>query len=79
MSDRLNKILRTVLDLYGLGVFDDLDPDLKGCFLAVVQVLKTRVLQCEPERARMLLSFKTAVEGEKAEAAEFECEIGKVR
>lgn len=70
-----------MLDLYDLGVFDDLDLDLKGCFLAVVQVLKTKVLQCEPEKERMLLSFKTVVEGEMEEAAEpqFECEVGKVR
>ncbi|XP_037545618.1 protein RRP5 homolog [Nematolebias whitei] len=45
----------------------------------VGQVLKTKVLQCEPEKARMLLSFKTEVEGETEEAAkpQFECEVGK--
>ncbi|XP_018520155.1 protein RRP5 homolog isoform X2 [Lates calcarifer] len=39
------------------------------------QVLKTKVLQCDPEKAKMVLSFKVAVEGETAKP-EFDCEVG---
>ncbi|XP_035493857.2 protein RRP5 homolog [Scophthalmus maximus] len=43
------------------------------------QVLKTKVLKCDPEKAKMLLSFKAAVEGETEEAAkpQVDCEVGK--
>uniref|UniRef100_A0A7N6B9F3 S1 motif domain-containing protein n=1 Tax=Anabas testudineus TaxID=64144 RepID=A0A7N6B9F3_ANATE len=46
----------------------------------VGQVLKVKVLQCDPEKAKMVLSFKAALEGETEEDAEshFECEVGKV-
>lgn len=49
-------------------------------FLLLVQVLKTKVLQCDPEKAKMVLSFKAAVEGETEEDAksQFDCEVGKV-
>lgn len=52
-----------------------------GRFLAVVQVLKTKVLQCDLEKEKMLLSFKAVVEGETEDAAtpQFECEAGQVR
>lgn len=43
----------------------------------MVQVLKTKVLQCDPEKAKMVLSFKVAVEGETAKP-EFDCEVGTV-
>ncbi|KAF6716045.1 RRP5-like protein [Oryzias melastigma] len=45
----------------------------------VGQVLKAAVLQCDPERSKMILSFKAAVEGVAVEAAEphVDCEVGK--
>ncbi|XP_071359529.1 protein RRP5 homolog isoform X2 [Trachinotus anak] len=45
----------------------------------VGQVLKAKVLQCDPEKAKMVLSFKAAVEGETEEAAkpQFDWEVGK--
>uniref|UniRef100_A0A1A8CQL2 Protein RRP5 homolog n=1 Tax=Nothobranchius kadleci TaxID=1051664 RepID=A0A1A8CQL2_NOTKA len=45
----------------------------------VGQVLKVKVLKCDPENAKMLLSFKAVVEGETEEAAapQVDCEIGK--
>ncbi|XP_049426867.1 protein RRP5 homolog isoform X1 [Epinephelus fuscoguttatus] len=45
----------------------------------VGQVLKAKVLQCDPDKAKMLLSFKAAVEGdtEKAATPQFDCEVGK--
>lgn len=45
----------------------------------VGQVLKAKVLQCDPDKAKMVLSFKAAVEGNAEEAAkpQFECEVGK--
>lgn len=46
----------------------------------MVQVLKAKVLQCNPEKAKMVLSFKAAVEGqtEKVPNLQFDCEVGKV-
>lgn len=43
-------------------------------------MLKAKVLQCDPDKAKMLLSFKAAVEGdtEKAATPQFDCEVGKV-
>ncbi|KAM9362984.1 protein RRP5 homolog [Symphorus nematophorus] len=45
----------------------------------VGQVLKAKVLQCDPDKAKMVLSFKAAVEGDTDEAAkpQFDCEVGK--
>ncbi|XP_068581648.1 protein RRP5 homolog isoform X2 [Cebidichthys violaceus] len=45
----------------------------------VGQVLKAKVLQCDPDKAKMVLSFKAAVEGGTEEAAkpQFDCEVGK--
>uniref|UniRef100_H2MCJ8 Programmed cell death 11 n=1 Tax=Oryzias latipes TaxID=8090 RepID=H2MCJ8_ORYLA len=45
----------------------------------VGQVLKAAVLQCDPERSKMILSFKAAVEGGAAEATEahVDCDVGK--
>uniref|UniRef100_UPI0037E730AC protein RRP5 homolog n=1 Tax=Semicossyphus pulcher TaxID=241346 RepID=UPI0037E730AC len=45
----------------------------------VGQVLKAKVIQCDPEKAKMVLSFKAAVEGdpEKAAKPQFDCEVGK--
>ncbi|XP_040003345.1 protein RRP5 homolog isoform X2 [Xiphias gladius] len=45
----------------------------------VGQVLKAKVLQCNPEKAKMVLSFKAAVEGqtEKVPNLQFDCEVGK--
>ncbi|XP_026158937.1 protein RRP5 homolog isoform X2 [Mastacembelus armatus] len=45
----------------------------------VGQVLKTKVLQCDPKKAKMVLSFRAAIEGEKEQVAkpQFDCEIGK--
>lgn len=39
------------------------------------------MLQCDPEKAKMVLSFKAAAEGETEEDAKsrFDCEVGKVR
>lgn len=50
-------------------------------FGLIVQVLKTKVLQCDPDKAKMVLSFKAAVEGDTEEAAKphFDCEVGKVK
>ncbi|XP_040891171.1 protein RRP5 homolog isoform X2 [Toxotes jaculatrix] len=44
----------------------------------VGQVLKAKVLQCDPEKSKMVLSFKAAVEGETEKAAkpQFDCEVG---
>uniref|UniRef100_A0A8C2WBX7 Protein RRP5 homolog n=1 Tax=Cyclopterus lumpus TaxID=8103 RepID=A0A8C2WBX7_CYCLU len=46
----------------------------------VGQVLKAKVLKCEPDKAKMLLSFKAAVEGDTDEAAmpQLNCEVGTV-
>lgn len=43
-------------------------------------MLKTKVLQCDPDKAKMVLSFKSAVEGDTEEAPQpqFDCEVGKV-
>lgn len=48
--------------------------------VAGCQVLKTKVLQCDPEKSKMLLSFKAAMEGESEEAAaaQSDCEVGTV-
>ncbi|XP_076584082.1 protein RRP5 homolog isoform X2 [Chaetodon auriga] len=45
----------------------------------VGQVLKAKVLQCDPDKEKMVLSFKAAVEGNTEEAAkpQFDCEVGK--
>ncbi|XP_074485164.1 protein RRP5 homolog [Sebastes fasciatus] len=45
----------------------------------VGQVLKARVLQCDPDKAKMVLSFKAAMEGDTEEATkpQFDCEMGK--
>uniref|UniRef100_H3C389 Protein RRP5 homolog n=1 Tax=Tetraodon nigroviridis TaxID=99883 RepID=H3C389_TETNG len=45
----------------------------------VGQVLKTKVLQCDRQKAKMLLSFKRAMEGaaEEASAPEFDCQVGQ--
>uniref|UniRef100_A0A3B3XK79 S1 motif domain-containing protein n=1 Tax=Poecilia mexicana TaxID=48701 RepID=A0A3B3XK79_9TELE len=43
------------------------------------QVLKAKVLQCEPQKEKLLLSFKAAAEGEMEESTEppIDCEVGK--
>uniref|UniRef100_A0A665SY91 Protein RRP5 homolog n=1 Tax=Echeneis naucrates TaxID=173247 RepID=A0A665SY91_ECHNA len=45
----------------------------------VGQVLKAKVLQCDPDKEKMVLSFKAAVEGETQEASkpQFDYELGK--
>ncbi|XP_070830544.1 protein RRP5 homolog isoform X2 [Chaetodon trifascialis] len=45
----------------------------------VGQVLKAKVLHCDPDKEKMVLSFKAAVEGDTEEAAtaQFDCEVGK--
>ncbi|TMS23923.1 Protein RRP5-like protein [Larimichthys crocea] len=45
----------------------------------VGQVLKAKVLQCDPDKSKMVLSFKAAVEGvtEAPPKPEFDCEVGK--
>ncbi|CAJ1052669.1 protein RRP5 homolog isoform X2 [Xyrichtys novacula] len=45
----------------------------------VGQVVKTKVLQCNPDMAKMILSFKAAVEGETegADKPQFDCEVGQ--
>ncbi|KAM4594543.1 protein RRP5 homolog [Fundulus diaphanus] len=44
----------------------------------VGQVLKAKVLQCEPEKEKMLLSFKAVAEGDTEECAgpQFDCDVG---
>lgn len=44
-----------------------------------VQVLKTKVLRCDPENSKLLLSFKSAVQEESVEVPwpHLECEVGK--
>ncbi|KAF7663388.1 hypothetical protein LDENG_00211330 [Lucifuga dentata] len=46
----------------------------------VGQVLKTKVLQCHLEKAKLLLSFKAAMEGATEEPAKalIDCEVGKI-
>ncbi|XP_029949686.1 protein RRP5 homolog isoform X2 [Salarias fasciatus] len=43
------------------------------------QVLKAKVLQCDPDKAKMVLSFKAVFEGQTGDSAqpEFDCEVGK--
>ncbi|KAM7418676.1 hypothetical protein PAMA_016009 [Pampus argenteus] len=45
----------------------------------VGQVLKAKVLQCNPEKEKMVLSFKAAVTGDTEETPtpQFDCEVGK--
>ncbi|XP_041640703.1 protein RRP5 homolog [Cheilinus undulatus] len=45
----------------------------------VGQVLKAKVLQCDPDKAKMILSFKSAVERNTEEAVQpqLECEVGQ--
>lgn len=45
----------------------------------VGQVVKAKVLQCDPEKGKMVLSFKAVVEkeNEETEKPEFDCEVGK--
>uniref|UniRef100_UPI003AB019B0 protein RRP5 homolog isoform X1 n=1 Tax=Centroberyx gerrardi TaxID=166262 RepID=UPI003AB019B0 len=45
----------------------------------VGQVVKAKVLQCDPEKEKMVLSFKAAMEGDPETPAkpEFDCEVGK--
>lgn len=47
----------------------------------MIQVVKAKVLQCSPEKEKLLLSFKAAAEGETEEDAkpQFDCDVGKVR
>lgn len=54
-----------------------LEPDLK---VVVFQVLKAKVLQCDPEKAKLLLSFKDVVQGEPEEdiKPQLDVEVGKV-
>lgn len=49
-------------------------------FLLTVQVFKAKVLQCNPSKEKMLLSFKAVVEEATGDAAvpQFCCEVGKV-
>lgn len=49
-------------------------------FSLIVQVLKAKVLHCDPDKAKMVLSFKAAVEGDTEESAvpQLDCEVGKV-
>lgn len=48
-------------------------------FTSAVQVLKAKVLQCNPDKAKLVLSFKAA-EGDAEEVAnpQFDCEVGQV-
>ncbi|KAM8878573.1 protein RRP5 homolog isoform 2-T2 [Spinachia spinachia] len=45
----------------------------------VGQVLKAKVLQCNPDKAKLVLSFKAAGEGDTEEVAnpQFDCEVGQ--
>lgn len=49
--------------------------------VSVFQVLKAKVLQCDSKKAKMLLSFRGAMEGaaEEASAPDFDCKVGQVR
>ncbi|KAM4751117.1 protein RRP5 homolog [Anableps anableps] len=46
----------------------------------VGQVLKAKVLRCEPVKEKLLLSFKAVAEGETEEStkSQFDCEVGKM-
>lgn len=48
-------------------------------FLLTIQVFKAKVLQCNPSKEKMLLSFKV-VEEDTGDAAvsQLHCEVGKV-
>ncbi|XP_054896895.1 protein RRP5 homolog [Poeciliopsis prolifica] len=41
------------------------------------QVLKAKVLQCEPEKEKLLLSFKAAGEAEESAEPPIDCQVGK--
>ncbi|XP_057699966.1 protein RRP5 homolog [Corythoichthys intestinalis] len=43
----------------------------------VGQVFKAKVLQCDPEKEKMLLSFKATVMDTEEAKAQFDCEVGK--
>ncbi|XP_074542247.1 protein RRP5 homolog isoform X2 [Halichoeres trimaculatus] len=45
----------------------------------VGQVVKAKVLQCDPDKAKMILSFKAAMEGDTEETArpQIDCEVGQ--
>lgn len=48
-------------------------------FSLIVQVLKAKVLQCDPDKAKLMLSFKATVEGDtEAPKPQLDCEVGKV-
>lgn len=43
-------------------------------------MLKAKVLHCDPDKAKMVLSFKAVVEGDTEEPAmpQLDCEVGKM-
>lgn len=42
-------------------------------------MLKAKVLQCDPDKAKLMLSFKATVEGDtEAPKPQLDCEVGKV-
>uniref|UniRef100_A0A3Q3BFM7 Programmed cell death 11 n=1 Tax=Kryptolebias marmoratus TaxID=37003 RepID=A0A3Q3BFM7_KRYMA len=76
-------IVRFYNNVKGLVPFSELssEPTIspEGDFY-VGQVLKVKVLQCDPVKGKMLLSFRAAVEGDTEEVAkpQLDCEDGKV-
>ncbi|XP_017272432.1 protein RRP5 homolog [Kryptolebias marmoratus] len=75
-------IVRFYNNVKGLVPFSELssEPTIspEGDFY-VGQVLKVKVLQCDPVKGKMLLSFRAAVEGDTEEVAkpQLDCEDGK--
>lgn len=60
---------------------DNLSCHVMTClFLLTIQVFKAKVLQCNPNKEKMLLSFKAVVDEDTGDAAvsQFYCEVGKV-
>ncbi|KAM9792618.1 protein RRP5 homolog [Neosynchiropus ocellatus] len=74
-------IVRFYNDVKGLVPTEELssEPSIKPAEVFYIgQVLKTKVLNCNENKARMLLSFKAALEGATEEPAPtpFECDVG---
>lgn len=53
---------------------------MRWLFSLIIQVLKAKVLHCDPDKAKMVLSFKAVAEGDTEEPAlpQLDCEVGKM-
>uniref|UniRef100_A0A3B5LZ77 Protein RRP5 homolog n=1 Tax=Xiphophorus couchianus TaxID=32473 RepID=A0A3B5LZ77_9TELE len=77
-------IVRFYGNVKGLVPLEELSSEPIVCpedVFYIGQVLKAKVLQCDPEKEKLLLSFKAAAEGETEESTEppIDCEVGKVK